>query len=57
MQSDTMYYGYKYRKNRIHMFASGNQEMKTGLGKCIGTINCVCSHFFLKITQDLGGYI
>ena len=32
MQSDTMYYGYKYRKNRIHMFGSGNQEMKTGLG-------------------------
>ena len=43
MQSDTMYYGCKYRKNKIDRFAGGNQEMKIGLGRFIGSINCVCS--------------
>ena len=32
-----------------YTFASGNQAMKTGLGKFIGRINCICSHFFYKL--------
>ena len=36
-------------KHRIHMFASGNQEMKTGLGKFIGSISCICSPFLFFV--------